>query len=349
MSNQTPSFIYPNMKAPVPAHQFVSKSGSQVSGSFEIGRSTWTEHWDILGDDLQQAIEYILGFSKAGGPFGDVGVISRYLPAYSNQFPNMFATAITGVEALAPQGIGPMSEATFKQFRLTIQFETLPYDLLSDIDVNAARGGGEPAESFRYVVWNRQPASEFARTPYNAYKYPPGTGSKNANNPLPGQNGQAILLTKYRITGTWLQVPTDWISSDGGKTFPDLDAAVGTVNDATFLGYPAGTMLFESYEPTPRVLPTSALAVGQLDPQYIVRCYDIALKWLYFNPEPIWVPAGTTEFTAPRGHNLVFNPSPASNGGYWQRAVHRQSVTDVNGDWLYYESDHDKIFNNPSV
>jgi hypothetical protein len=107
-------------------------------------------------------------------------------------------------------------------------------------------------------------------------------------------------------------------------------------------------------------MPTSAAAVGQLDPAFIPRCYDVEMKWLYFDPQPFLVPTGKTPENAPRGHNLVFNPEPGAGStgayvsgdnittvagsGYWQRALLKNKNADVNGNWLYFESDHDKIF-----
>lgn len=334
--------IYFNLTPWVPTQQYVGKSGSAVSGSFEIGRSTWTEQWMCNFDDLQMLIENILGYATVNGPNASDGVLERNLPAFSATFPYMRATSISQIEAMAPTGQGDFQEAKFKRWKITIQFETLPYDVETDADVLSISTSNTdfPPESLRFVVWNRQPASEFARTPYNAFRYPlPVTPVV----PLPGTNGQAILLTKYRITGTWMQVPTDWISNDGGYTFKNLDAATGTVNAKEFMGYPAGTMLFESYEPTPRVMPVLPTSIGVNDPFYIPRCYDVQLKWLYFDPKPYYKPGGVDDASTPRGHNLVFNPKGPVDG-YWQRALLIKQTLDKNGNWLYQESDHTKIF-----
>lgn len=330
-----PTNFYSNITDLVPTQQYQGRSGSAVGGSFEIGRSTWTEQWQVTYQNIQTLVESVLGWGKVGG---SANVIQRHLPAYSAAFPFMRATAIPNIEALAPTGIGPMQEAAFKEYRATIQFETLPYNLATDAEVTSQGGAGTPPESLRYVVWNCQPAAEFARTPFNVYKYPLGTGSANAGKRLPGQNGQAVLLTKYRITATWMQVPEAWVTTDA-TTFPNLDNAIGTVNQGEFLGYPAGTMLFESYEPTPRVMPVLAATLGVTDPNYIPRCYDITMKWLLFDPKPFFMPGGI-EDNAPRGHNLVFDPV----AGQWQRALLYNTNTDANGNWLYRESDHDKIF-----
>lgn len=333
-----PSNFYFNLtpSAPVAAQQFVGKAGSAIGGSFEVGRSVWSEQWQVEYQNLQSLVENVIGWGKRGA---STTVIERKLPAWSATFPFMRATGITSVEALAPTGMGESQEAKYKLYRVTVQFETLPYDVLSDAQANTGSGAGYPPESRRYVIWNRQPASEFIRTPYNVYKYPLGTGSRNAGQRLPGQNGQAILLTKYRVTATWVQVPEDWISNDQGQTFSNLDAAVGTVNQGEFLGYPGGTMLLESYEPTPRVQPILAATLGSTDPNFIPRVYDVSIKWLYFDPQPFFKPGGV-EDNAPRGHNLAFDPTT----GEWQRVLLYNTNNDVSGNWLYRDSDHDKIF-----
>jgi len=338
-----PRNFYDNIVKWVPSQQFVGKSGSAVDGNFEVGRSTWSEQWVVNSDDLQTLIENVIGYAMAGGAQAGNGVMTRYLPATSNEFPYMYASSIQRVEALAPTGKGMFEEARFKQWRATIQFETPPYNVYTDEQVFTNSSATRPPESQRYVVWNRQPAPEFARTPYNAWIYPPGTGASNAGDPLPGQNGQAILLTKYRITATWVQVPEAWISTNSGQTFANLDAATSTVNNAEFLGYPKGTLLFESYEPTPRVMPIPPGQIA-LNPGQTPRCYDVMLKWLYFDPQPVYTPGNPND--AARGHNLVYNP--ATNPGQWQRALKINTNTDVSANWFYREYDHTKIFKKAS-
>ena len=55
-----PRFFYPNISDSVPTQQFNSNRSSQVSGQFEIGRSTWTEVWAFNQQDIQLFIDDVL-------------------------------------------------------------------------------------------------------------------------------------------------------------------------------------------------------------------------------------------------------------------------------------------------
>lgn len=344
-----PRTYYTNISNLVPSQQFVGKTGSAVNGQFEIGRSTWTEQWAFNGANIQSIVDEVIGYPSVGGLPEDINtaqtnppaeeiIINRALPAYSNTFDTMYATGITNVEALAPTGEQD-GIATYKQMRVTIQFETPPYDILTNNQVLSRRTTGKPPECWRYCVWNREPCNEFARTPRDAFRYPSGQFPAG-HSPITGSGGQLYLITKYRITCNWLQVPQQWISSDG-LTFGNMDDLVGTVNDASFLGYPKGTILFESYRPVPKTMPVTPGLVGVNTGGQIPRCYDVELRFLYFNPSPVFNAAG--ENPAPKGHNLVYEP----RSGQWMRAIKigalaAQEQTDTY--WLYRQRRLDNVF-----
>lgn len=348
MPNQPyPRNIYPQISASLDTQQFVGKVGSAVTGNFQYGRSTWSEKWAVHPNELQLFVDDVLGYAVKGGVAaavtatvagGDNDIINRHLPARSYQFPQMYAVGIPSVEMMAPTG-NSGGRATFKESRATIQFETPSFDMLTNAQAAAKTDVGMPPECWRYVVWNRQPATEFARTAKDAFRYPSGS-FPTAHSPITGSGGQLFLITKYRITANWLQVPSAWITNNG-LTFPALDTAVGHINDDEFLGYPEGTMLFESYVPTPRVMPVSPEVLGILDPGVIPRCYDVELKFLYFDPQPIYEPLGQV---APRGHNLAYNPAV----GKWMRAikisVQGEAGENTPANWVYPEEDLTKIF-----
>jgi hypothetical protein len=357
-----PRNVYEHISPTALTQQYVGNRGSMVGGQFESGRSTWSEQWAFIQDDFQTFINDVLGWSMKGE---SSKIMKRKLPAQSKQFPQMRASRISGIEALAPTGQkGDGGLASFNEIRATIQFETPPYDMLTDDQLAAPGTGigdaGYPAEAFRYVIWDVRPAGEFARTNRDAWKYPPNTGSKNQNKPITGSGGQALLLTKTRITALWIQVPDAWVVSgtvpggpdagDDAVCFTNLEATLGTVNDGEFLGRPRGTMLFESFEPTPRVLPVSPEAIGIVEPGFFARCWDIKLQWLYFNPGWVYdkvalkfVPTMLQDPTK-LGHNLVFNLKSAG-GPKWERAlIARSDAVDIPENWLYQESDHDRLF-----
>ena len=338
-----------NYQFPFPAQEFVGH-GNPLSGSFANGVSQFTEQWQFNFSAFTGGliVSTILGYSTQGG-----ASMKRVLPVKCSQFPWLYASRVTGPEGIASRGqaIGVNAGgayAAFQQMRITIQYESMPYDILSDASVQAKNTANKPAESWRYVIWERQPASEFIQNQETSFVWPQQVHNRQRD-VLLGSKGYAILLSKVRIVATWVQVCDDWVRN-GSNRFGNLEACLGTVNNQTFLDYPRGTLLFESYKPIPRVEPVDPVVMNQVNKiSTVPRGWDIVLTWVYFDPTNGQSNAGNAgnlndnNGTPAYGHNLVFDPITAK---WWRPLLNSTGgfVPDASGYWRYAESDHSQIF-----
>jgi hypothetical protein len=146
--------------------------------------------------------------------------------------------------------------------------------------------------------------------------------------------GQAIQqgISEYRVitryTARWIQVPETYLFDQGQAK--KIQAAIGTLNNATFLGFPAQTLLFQ-----PPRFRRYAQPVYTADGQGLFA-YDVDLTWLFFDP----VQAAASPLK--RGWQLLPDSSGkvGANGAAWYTA--KRSIG--SSVYLWPETDHSKIF-----
>lgn len=336
---------------PAFTQEFVGK-GNSIGGSFAGGVSQFSEQWQFTQSAFPSVVSDILGYSTDGKTNRATGVngttMQRVLPTRCAQFPWLWASRVSGLEGIGSKGIelglngGVM--AGWKMMRMTVQYETPPYEVKSDEIVKNADSNNSPAESQRYVIWKQTPSVEFVQSTIDSFSWPKQAHDRDLDI-IQGSKGYALLVAKVRITANWIQVCDDWVRS-GSNKFGNIEAALGTVNHKSFLDRPAGTMLFESYEATPRVEPVDPAVMNQIDrTSTIPRSWDITLNWAYFDPTDGGATASgisqAFDGTPRYGHNLAFDPITAK---WWRPLLNTKGVTDSNGYWKYRESDHSKIF-----
>lgn len=106
-----------------------------------------------------------------------------------------------------------------------------------------------------------------------------------------------VLLPKATFILEWLNVDRAYLSTNAYIFYPSkILSCVGTVNDAAFMGFPAGTLLLQPPVFVEHPWPVASEDADQIF-YSILRSVTVQLQFDYFDPDP----------TAPntnRGHNL---------------------------------------------
>ena len=318
-----------------------------LDASFGFDESTAVETHDVKFESVRQlsfVIRDILGFSRKEGV-----KIFRKVPAQHSMFPTMYANKVSRIEFMAPtgkiQGVGG-DASKYRQVRLKVNYATPPYRV-----VGAEQSGGPETflntagttEDQRYL----QPLAYEARTEFvqqkrDMFSWPTGSTAPQAGSPVPEAGGRTITFPKTRMTFLWVQVPDLGLFDSGfsvSKISTKIMARVGTVNNASFMGFPRGTLLFEGWTPQPRMLPVDPTVFGQeWEIGDTPLTWDVQLVFSYFEPSPVGTHAAGPSGT-PAGHNLI----PAPNF-QWYRILANNAASDVSANWKYAESDLTKIF-----
>lgn len=300
-----------------------------------IGQSSGVETWDVPGNMLPQWFKGMLGIGIKNGT-----AIQRTLPAQHPFMKNMYCASID-VEGEAPFGQDQFNSgvANWKRWRTKVYWETPPYAVLSDNQIIVYAGSNAP-ETFRYfTLVNYQANSQVYQRRQGTFSYSsqaPGLSGNLVQ--IPESGGASQVVTKISEEYLWVQVPDNGLFSGGFPGAPaNILAAIGCVNNSTFLGRPAGTMLFDNWHPVARTYPAEPIDLN-LQPFQVPRCWDVQLRFIYFNP-PSGMPNGTTA-GGQFGHNLVPHP----NNGLWYLAYQTGQTESVSTYWRYQPANFNTIF-----
>lgn len=258
-------------------------------------------------------IKYMLGNAKLNVTGQTVRSLpDQYFVYYSNKQANlpkafMVATTLEGIECLGMQQIftevQPGTKLAFTGYdyaRITIGYEAVTYDLVSDADM----GVETEYACKRFVTIFRQPTAEFLTLPQGAFKWVEmdafGKPLLQVSNGLPcglpvvGSNGkiiaaQEVVVIHHKVPG----IPKA------------LNTHIGTVNKDSWPALRAerGQLLLANVELKP---------YRWLENQ---RLYDITFKFKFFDPDPeatgLAQAQGHPEWA--RGHNwfMQYFPNPA--------------------------------------
>jgi hypothetical protein len=300
---------------------FTWYSGSEEPGSTNLtakdARVTATAR--IGADDYYNVVMGLLGYSYIDSVPTLHRVIPMAHPFWSNlnvvQLSNLRGVKFNGQEdSIANMAglIGPAEGPLYKYYKHDVEFGMLPFDPTPDADT--------AAEYERYTSFKSTPRGEFIQRQggYLVFAEQGGAGGAGSGKGPPAiglPNGtqftgkQSVIERKRKIEFTWHQVPEEWVAdvSNWAIIYPKIDACIGTVNNATFLGAPAGCLLLTDVLPvrTPSALKTST--------GYETAFYcDITFFMTYFRP-----PAGAGSSAIGQGHNLkpFFDQSISGTSG----------------------------------
>lgn len=246
--------------------------------------------------DRRQAVLDFLGYPTVETAGAEVW-LSRTVPHTYPGEPNLYCTEVAKIDGIGPTGSngdpGGELQASYQHAEITLIYTTPTYDIATD-DVLTANArvdaNGNPSEGTalalgkpRFVTLRAKPGMKtlvFNRSLI-----------KRADNGNPVLEGVPFIVPHVDFEFTWHQVPKAAINwARWGKT-------QGKVNDDTFYGFEAETLLMEAPEPR-------AIAGPFGD-----RLFDVVFRMRYFpqydfTPEP----AGPIA----KGWNYVL--APVGNG-----------------------------------
>lgn len=261
----------------------------------------------------------ILGDSfLAVGPPIDVGGVTKTYPYVSRAIPwaipfrndsnkkYLWASAVEAEGLGTPSGNvqistgveGKDSISLYNTARLTVQFDTRMYDIMSDADFTNVTGGDvDEARLIRYVTKTFRPSGENLALAGNAY-YFAGLGNTPAT-AVPLSNTVTKQIVTYNLALTWHFIPEAGVPStfiNPGSPNLAIDNCLGRVNNDYFHGCRQGTLLLMAVELKPMIS-----ALGN-------RIYDITYMFKYMNPA---ISNDINGYAI--GHNHVFRPYGAND------------------------------------
>lgn len=291
---------FPYFERPGSPNEQYSGDTFRATRTFDV---PWYARWAF--------IKYLLGTATLKG-----GAISRELPdqyyaffggtatSQTNSKAFMIASTLQGIECLGQQkettaGIGAGTKLSYCNYdvaRVTIGYESVTYNVLSDNEVGLSRANEAYLKRFTSVF--RQPTAEFLTLPFGAFKWVElndnGTVKIDPKTNLPagimvtGSNGKIVgasevILVHHRVPGVPRAIKTH----------------IGSVNlyDWPEIGALRGQLLLTNVEIKP---------YRWLDS---FRLFDITYKFKFFDPNPIW---SANNPTNPTGHNWFLQHYPVN-------------------------------------
>lgn len=299
------------------------------------------------------AVKTILGFSARTGP----GLINRLPPLQCplDGFGQCYATKITSCKFWSPKGgdaaMSPKKTGAqglpftnYTTARLTVVFETLPYDILSNAQMTA---NGYTDEWYRWTLKMPYANVETIVRPGNSFAFAMGP---SAGTIFP--QGLVVRVQKRDLVVKWFQVPALSVLQLGQSGVPYVEPwawedqalanTVGFVNNATWHGYRRGEVLLKPTKVEPMAEPVPPAVLG-LAPGAVPRCFNYEFHFLIFQP-----PYDPTELAAGHyvtfGHQTMPPVSAATNGYFYQGARGGAANLSNPKAWLYPEASFDQLF-----
>jgi hypothetical protein len=212
------------------------------------------------------------------------------------------------------EGSGVEKFANYMSCWMTVRFGPRPH-LLHEDDSETWSG----LEYERYVETTRESTLEVLMSDAGGVMFwaETGAGGPTVGNSFPGQIGE--LIQKNTVNLLWREVPLDFTHDEDGIP-RKIDACIGCVNDDEFLGFPAGTLLFQ-----PPVYDKKLFPFFSDDGRAFY--HNIMFKFSHFDPTP-----GATTPLA-RGHQLMpwrggsSESGAAGSGPGWYTAYRTNSTS----------------------
>lgn len=228
--------------------------------------------------------------------------LKRVLPIAHPFYEYLRCRRITRIQGLAPAGRPPQTTIAsgeqlirpyfceYQRCRMWLNFEPLPFALKTD---------GQITEEYERWTWVRtEPGYESLHIDGDNFKYDTGFTIDGADistqNAFP--NGRTIPLNIARVLVTWFDVPLEFIATSAGF-YTNIQAGVGTLNNAAIFGFPAYTLLMDTpqIELRPNPLPQFLTP----EPSFLA---NVNFLFHYFDPRPLG-----NGVTTSLGHNMGLN------------------------------------------
>lgn len=343
--------------AGIPWTQFMGRGMSAISGTFAQDNTRVVHTFIVDRDKVPDMVRGLVGYSVKNNDLG-AGFLSRWLPFQCPQFPYLYAKEVTSMEPLGWDRVtnqpirGPYGPiAPVKYYKLTVVFAALPYDVFPDDHIILQ--DAEFGEQCRYMQWKDDGTVQILKRESGSMAW-----DSDATVPAYARGQQLTMpvgmpVPRVKQTWTWTNLPDDGLFTNGGRSkggtpgtsnTKGLLYAQGCVNDATFMGFATGTLLFDSYSTTPHIQPVdptwySALNGNNWPPTQAVRSWDVTLNFIWYDPNPFYTLGGSAYVY--HGHNLL--PHPDGNFYKVFQVASTNPIT-LSAASLYMEADFTKIF-----
>ncbi len=232
--------------------------------------------------------------ATANAVVGKVSVptISRFMPMRFPYIPHMIAMRIQGQPIIFTGKSGGFpalptpipASANFTYCRLTVNFGVPNYNVIDDTVLESDFDGDE---SQRFVSWKRVNTLYALSRRGADFQYTETSTTGGAGPPLAGGGslikfGLTQLLAKQQIIARWTHIPEQSLFPQGpyGPS-PHIDNAYGGVNNQTWNGWAAGTVLFENWKPEEEESPYPFSLTTYLKPQ---RLWAVEFSFRVFDP-----------------------------------------------------------------
>lgn len=332
----------------LPPNQIVQNGMIQIPWTEVVpGNSTfssWTMSFGYNGNN-QAVLEFLINWSDwlagsaeqqfLGYPTRNPGAtvtLTRNIPARHPYKSQLWATRI-----ISARGQGRMTKvndpvngsySSFEKVRLQVLFESLEYDVYNDSDNQKINAG---VEFGRFCTFGYEETAEFLTRPLGDFLYAETAGVVTANQALTAPLGQ--ILVKEGIQVTWYQLPEIGLFTallpNGLPT--KIQNCIGHVNNGTFFGRGAATLLLLPPKFTPIIAPVPPQIIG-LPANSPSRLWNVTLTFKYFSPPTV------DGVEANRGWNSV----PAVKDNNWYKIGANNAG--VAGNPLYPTADFTQIF-----
>jgi hypothetical protein len=274
----------------------------------------------------------VLGWSYADqeSPFK----LHRDNPQAHPRFAWLTASTVTfnslgpvGVEDVGTKVPGVFSSslpvAKYEEVEATVRFTDRPWAFITDDQLAVVELFSASGEACRNTYFEVSPTIEIISAEgLNNIKFQHGP---KANQEIPAPFG--TLMSKCNKTLNWMWVPHEFISGSDALQFAPtkINACVGRVNSATFLGHPAGTLLLQAPQYQRFRFP-----VLTANGTYGYFGWNIRFPMQFFDPT-----RGTGSSDAYRGHQCV----PDRDTLLWYGAIRASG-----SDKLFPEADFNTMF-----
>jgi hypothetical protein len=279
---------------------------------------------------LTAALRYAVGYNNISG--GPNIAIRRTNPVAHPKYPLLFCTSAAETEfapnpaglkvpanPVAAGGLPQLIASTgYRQSHVTLRFQPLPYTMLED--------GSTPSlqEYQRNTFIDQEPRSEVLSLSGFQQIYVEGTGlpAVGYTNPMgttyQSEVGQVLVKNDLRLT--WDLVPENFLMETGTKIPKWPLYCLGGVNNAPFLGYATGTLLFNGMRLTRHPWP---LALGT-ESKFV---YTVEFLLTFFDPTKGFTGDPPVRITTNRGHNCLpyrgkVGVGADGNSGLWFLATY---------------------------
>lgn len=264
-----------------------------------------------------------------------VARLRREIPLHHPRYPNLYARKATtqGIQFAGkeyrnadPEWKIQSETARYKKAIANVEFAPVTFDVYSDSEIfNLDTGVYE--EWTRYCRRVRTPTSDALTLEEGLMRWAEGDNV--------GQEVRTVIPFPERkadIGLEWLQVPEEWTHDSSGAPVK-IESRLGCVNDSVFMGYPAGTLLFDSYSMVRFPIPLQTTDWQGYNANHITFIFK------YFNP------SNGVALSTYKGHNLlVVRSVDANNNTFLKYYLATSNGNPTTGRKLFQETDFKQLF-----